>query len=85
MLRFEVKNNSAISFDLNSAPDLDMSVENAVLVRGIEYKGAYIVTPSQEQQVLPTALKTLQEDVIINPIPKNYGLITYNGVSLTVS
>ena len=84
MLQFEVKDNSAISFDLKRT-NLDMSVEKAVLVQGIKYQGAYVVTPSQERQVLPTALKTLQEDVIINPIPKNYGLITYNGVSLTVS
>lgn len=41
MLRFEVKNNSAISFDLNSAPRLDMSVGKASIVHGEDGKSAY--------------------------------------------
>ena len=50
-----------------------------------EYMGTYEVTPSSEQQTLLTANKLLEENVVIHPIPSNYGLITYNGDTITVS
>lgn len=49
------------------------------------YDGDYEVTPTQETQILLTKNKAMAEDVVINPIPSNYGLITYNGFGLTVS
>lgn len=49
------------------------------------YTGAYEVTPSSEVQTLDTAGKRLTQPVTINPIPSNYGLITWNGQFLTVS
>lgn len=50
-----------------------------------EYDGAYEVTPSEETQVLNTKDKQTNENIVINPIPQNYGLITYNGSTITVS
>lgn len=50
-----------------------------------EYEGPYEFTPTQETQTAYTANKVLTENIIINPIPSNYGLITYNGSVLTVS
>ena len=50
-----------------------------------EYHGTYEVTPTQQTQTLPTANKVLTDNVVINPIPNNYGLITYNGSTITVS
>lgn len=49
------------------------------------YTGLLQVTPTAEQQVLQTADHTLVENITINPIPSNYGLITWNGSTLTVS
>lgn len=49
------------------------------------YTGPYSVTPNSERQVLETAGTKMVEDVIIEPIPDNYGLITWNGSTLTVS
>lgn len=49
------------------------------------YTGAYSVTPLQETQTLATAGKRLTQDVTVDPIPQNYGLITWNGAFLTVS
>ena len=49
------------------------------------YTGTYTVTPSQQTQTLNTAGRTLAENITINPIPQNYGLITYNGGIITVS
>lgn len=50
-----------------------------------EYEGPYEVTPSQEQQILHTDDKLMTEDLIVNPIPSNYGLITWNGSYLRIS
>ena len=49
------------------------------------YEGEYEFTPSAETQTIPTNGKTATGDIIINPIPRNYGLITWNGTTLTVS
>lgn len=63
-----------------------MSVDTAItLVEGDPYDGDYEFTPSAETQVIYTKDKTPTDNIIINPIPNNYGLITWNGVTLTVS
>jgi len=49
------------------------------------YEGPYEVTPSRETQILPAAGKLMLEAVVVNPIPRNYGLISYDGFSITVS
>lgn len=49
------------------------------------YTGATIVTPSTSEQVLATADKVVTRNIVVNPIPSNYGLITWNGSILTVS
>ena len=50
-----------------------------------DYTGDYTVTPTQSTQTLNTKDKTMTSNVIVNPIPTNYGLITWNGSVLTVS
>ena len=50
-----------------------------------EYDGPYRVTPTAEEQVLSTRNKLLDGDIIVNPVPDNYGLITWNGSVITVS
>lgn len=50
-----------------------------------EYEGAYEVTPGAEPQVLETAYHITVDNIVIDPIPSNYGLITWNGAYLTVS
>lgn len=52
---------------------------------GRDYTGEYEVVPTAEAQVLATNGKNMTHDLIIDPIPSNYGLITWNGSVLTVS
>lgn len=61
--------------------------QSVTIVTGakVDYTGPYTFTPSQQEQTVATAQKTLAQDIVIAPIPHNYGLITYNGFSLTVS
>lgn len=49
------------------------------------YSGSTRVIPSTQQQTLETAGLTVVENIIVEPIPSNYGLITWNGSTLTVS
>ena len=55
------------------------------MVEGEPYEGAYTVTPSQVAQVLATNGKVMTGDLTVEPIPQNYGLITWNGSILTIS
>lgn len=49
------------------------------------YEGATEVTPSAAEQVLQTKNFRMTENITINPIPSNYGLITWDGSTITVS
>lgn len=49
------------------------------------YTGATQVTPSEEEQILRTGGLYVADHIHINPIPSNYGKITYNGSVITVS
>ncbi len=50
------------------------------------YAGPYVVDPlRQEPVVLETAGLAMATNVVLNPIPKNYGLITWDGMVMTVS
>lgn len=50
-----------------------------------EYTGPTEITPNERTQYLETESKSVLSRVKINPIPSNYGLITWNGTTLTVS
>lgn len=54
-------------------------------ISGEMYEGEYEVTPTRETQILETALLSMRDNVTINPIPPEYGLITWNGAWLKVS
>ena len=49
------------------------------------YDGPTEFTPSGSTQTIAIENKKALEDITINPIPSNYGLITWNGSELTVS
>lgn len=49
------------------------------------YQGATEFVPSDEYQTVYTAGLLVDTDIIIDPIPSNYGKITWNGAVLTVS
>ena len=54
-------------------------------VRPDPYTGPTEVTPTQETQTLYTEGTSMPSNIVVNPIPSNYGLITYNGSIITVS
>ena len=60
-----------------------LSLPQAVAVD--EYSGPYEFTPGNAPQVVEIANKIATADITIGPIPDNYGLITWDGSTLTVS
>ena len=50
-----------------------------------EYHGEVDVTATTSVQILETQGKLLADNIIVEPIPSNHGLITWNGATLTVS
>lgn len=49
------------------------------------FTGEYEYTPTDTAQVIEIENKRATQNIIINPIPSNYGRITWNGSVLTVS
>lgn len=49
------------------------------------YDGEYNFTPSEQGQTIPIKDLMASENITIDPIPSNYGLITWNGSTITVS
>lgn len=91
-MRIEATLQASVSdqYSLSAAAGEDITVEPALAyvkqeLHLIPYEGSYEVTPSDQPQTLPTEMKEMIRDLVINPIPSNYGLITWNGTTLTVS
>lgn len=64
-----------------------LEIGNPLIIRDPDppYEGPYTVTPSAQRQTLVTRGYAMTGNVIIEPIPQNYGLVTYNGRILTIS
>lgn len=74
----------ATSFSENE--DITATFENTIMIPvGEYYTGEYVVTPSDTEQVLLTDGLISAHNIVINPIPSNYGKINWNGAVLTVS
>lgn len=75
-----------LTYNIKQKPILITGTISAqVKASAAPYSGPYIFTPTKERQIIETNERHLQSDIIINPIPENYGLITWNGSILTVS
>ena len=83
-IELNVTFDSGQDFAVGFEQEQDFGVEMDGILPG-DYEGEYRFTPSSEAQTIPTAGKTLTLDIVVDPIPENYGLITWNGSSLTVS
>lgn len=73
---------------VSGGEDIGTATDSRIVINRIEadeYAGPYEITPSATEQVLETRNKKAIQDIIINPIPSNYGLVTWDGVSLTIS
>lgn len=63
------------------------ALDSAVTIKSMdypEYEGPTEFKPSKSTQVIGTASRTVLQDIVINPIPSNYGRIEYDGAALSV-
>ena len=70
---------------ITTAASLNGGLTIPEIIRPEIYRGPAEFTPSSEVQTIEIANMTSLTDITINPIPENYGLITWNGSTLTVS
>ena len=86
----EVDGEQYLTTEVEAKCELDNQIDGEPKVLetihdGVYYRGPVTVTPSSEQQVLETSQLMLAENITIEPIPSNYGLITWDGHKLTIS
>ena len=84
-IKLKVQESPIVKFQVGSADGLSFKVTQGIPIYPSSYQGAYTVTPTQSTQVLQTDHLMLNGNVVVNPIPSNYGLITYSGNIITVS
>ncbi len=75
----------SLSGSLSGAATLGGTITVPEVVSPPAYQGSYTVTPSAQAQVINTDGLVMADDFTVEPIPSNYGLITWNGSYLTVS
>lgn len=83
-VRLHVLQPESVHLAVGADGDMALAV-GAEIYASSAYHGDYSVTPTNQAQTLPTAGHTLRGDIVVEPIPSNYGLITYNGSIITVS
>jgi hypothetical protein len=85
----------SLTVDIDMAIPIVVSNSNVTVPVGLatpilasivpEYDGDYDITPTSTAQVFQTNGKKLTHDFVVEPIPSNYGLITWDGSTITVS
>lgn len=79
---------SEVEFEFKTETEIDFGFDTEVIVTTSNvpiYDGEYEFTPTAETQIVEIANKKATDNITINPIPHNYGLIGWNGAFLTVS
>lgn len=75
-----------IPLEVGTSQDISLGMDTTVTASINErYDGPYTATPSASAQVLATAGKLMTEDITIERIPSQYGLVTWDGSVITVS
>jgi hypothetical protein len=84
-ITLHVQDSGAINLHVGGVNDVPLNIGATVYGGGMPYSGDYSVTPTEQGQTLPTAARQLNANIVIEPIPNNYGLITWNGSRIMVS
>lgn len=86
-VHFTIRGPSGVGFSVGDPAGVGLNLPGFAVVRQTlpAYDGPVEVTPSRSAQVLNTSGKSVYSDIVVNPIPSNYGLITWDGSRLTVS
>lgn len=80
-----IEPSSDLALCVQDAPEQALSIGMPYIDGGRRYEGEYRVRPQPYEQVLPTADRKMERDVVVEAIPSNYGLIEWDGSHLRVS
>lgn len=90
----ELSTKPSLTGDISQSKSLSGKISNNDSLSGIistvytatapPYQGEYEVTPGEEEQVIKTQYQVLDKNIIVKPIPSNYGRIVYDGSILTI-
>lgn len=84
-LKGKLQDVGGISGKLSGGGTLSGKLSTAGGITPDPYTGPTVWTPTGSAQTIPTGGYFMTDDITINAIPNNYGLITYNGGIITVS
>ena len=84
-IKLKVQTNSNLHLKTSAATGASFTVSQGIPIYPNAYTGATEVTPSADTQTLATEGLMMTANITINPIPSNYGLVTWDGATLTVS
>lgn len=87
VIELEAEENESVDIEIAEEADseIELSMEDEGVGEYPVYAGEYEITPSLETQTLETAYRVLTSNVVIAPIPSNYGKISYDGSTLTIT
>ena len=71
----------AVSVSTTASPQVEVSRSDAIPI----YSDGYTVTPGEKAITINCSGKRMSQDIIVSPIPSNYGRVEWNGVALRVS
>lgn len=79
-------NNDSVKLKVSDPDSVKLNVSAPIIAETVpSYEGEYRVTPQTNAVILETFGKRMLHNVIVDPIPSNYGLVTWNGRTLTIS
>ena len=70
---------------LQAAISAEQNLTGVLSIAGATYTGDVDFTPQENKQVVYCAGRVMSQNIVIEPIPSNYGKIAWDGVSLHVS
>ena len=84
MIRVRITQQKISVCTCDSSIKVDAPKSNVIVKETPLYKGSLEVIPSDEEQVLNTKFLKLDRDIVVKPIPSNYGKIECNGSELFI-
>ena len=84
-IKLSVLDTAPVSLNVLGESGVNLNVQDEFIGNMPMYTDSYEFTPSINEQTISIAGKRATSDIIIHPIPQSYGLITWNGSTLTVS
>lgn len=81
-----VSGDESVPLSVGESPSLPLALDVSYAGASLpDYTGETTVTPSGSTQTLETAGTSVRQDIVVEPVPSSYGLVSYDGSVLTIS